>query len=653
MPIAKVGNALPPTFRPLRITYLAITGCLGVWLVGVSLKDLATRPPGFEWLLLVGLTVLAASFTFKIPSLPLKFSASEAFIFSCVLLFGPAAATVAVVVDALVISFWSRGVRSTPARFLFNVTAPAIAIRVAAEVFFLVSHYGAGEIDKTNIGGLIEEIFALAFVNFVVSMSLIAGAITLDGGTAAFKTWRRNIPAVGVNYFVGFSIAVFLVAYFRDINIAALGLVVPVLLVSFFTTRTSIGRLEDANRHVSQINELYISTIEALAMAVDAKDQITHGHIRRVQVFATQLAQRLGVHDQSQLRAIETAALLHDMGKLAIPEFILNKPGKLTAPEFEKMKRHADIGADLLSSISFPYPVIPIVRHHHENWDGTGYPSRLSGHDIPLGARILSVVDCFDALTSDRPYRPRLSEDESFQILRHRSGSMYDPLIVDTFIQVFPEIAPDAIRAGQQARSLVPTFAYDKGPHALEQIRTNAVQSSILGEYGPAIKNTSTTAELIEVTGQYVGMLTPANVCALFTLEPNGYRLTCVASSGDDSNVLVGLSIPHGERTTGWAVAHETVMANSPATLDLEERTGRFRPQLHSALVAPLLRNGRAIGALSVYAVSANAFNDDHQYAVERIASALADRVDLAGPVTTFGVAASHAGLDRQSERRS
>ena len=620
-----------------------------MWLVWASLKELATSPPGFDWLLLVGLTVLAASFTVKIPSLPLKFSASEAFIFSCVLLFGPAAATVAVVVDALVISFWSRGVRSTPARFLFNVTAPAIAIRVAAEVFFLVSRYEAGEIDKTNIGGLIEEIFGLAFVNFVVSMSLIAGAISLDGGTAALKTWRRNIPAVGINYFVGFSIAIFIVAYFRDINIAALGLVVPVLLVSFFTTRTSIGRLEDANRHVSQINELYISTIEALAMAVDAKDQITHGHIRRVQVFATRLAQKLGVHDQSQLRAIETAALLHDMGKLAIPEFILNKPGKLTAPEFEKMKRHADIGADLLSSISFPYPVIPIVRHHHENWDGTGYPSRLSGHDIPLGARILSVVDCFDALTSDRPYRPRLSEDESFQILRQRSGWMYDPLIVDTFVQVFPEIAPDAIRAGQQARSLVPTFSYDNGPNALEQIRTNAVQSSILGEYSPAIKNTTSTSELIEVTGQYVGMLTPATVCALFTLEANGYRLTCVASSGDDSKVLSGLCIPHGERTTGWAVAHETVMANSPATLDLEERAGRFRPSLQSALVAPLLRNGRAIGALSVYAVSANAFNDDHQYAVERMAAILADRVGLGDQPAAAGVAVSRAGTEKQS----
>ena len=127
-------------------------------------------------------------------------------------------------------------------------------------------------------------------------------------------------------------------------------------------------------RHVAQMNDLYMSTIEALAMAVDAKDQITHGHIRRVQVFALELAKRLGVSEERQLNAIATAALLHDMGKLAIPEHILNKPGKLTPAEFDKMKRHADIGADLLTSVRFPYPVVPIVRHHHENWDGTGYP---------------------------------------------------------------------------------------------------------------------------------------------------------------------------------------------------------------------------------------------------------------------------------------
>src|SRR4029079_14344294 len=159
------------------------------------------------------------------------------------------------------------------------------------------------------------------------------------------------------------------------------------LAVLYFTFSMAMGRVEDAKRHLSQLNTLYMSTIETLAMAIDAKDQSTHGHIRRVQSYAVGLAKTLGVTDPAQISAIEAASLLHDMGKRAVPEYILNKPGPLTPAEFEKMKMHASVGADILSAIDFPYPVVPIVRHHHENWNGTGYPDRLSAADIPIGAR--------------------------------------------------------------------------------------------------------------------------------------------------------------------------------------------------------------------------------------------------------------------------
>jgi putative nucleotidyltransferase with HDIG domain len=207
-----------------------------------------------------------------------------------------------------------------------------------------------------------------------------------------------------------------------------------------------MARVEDANRHVDELNHLYLSTIETLAMAVDAKDQVTHGHIRRVQEYSVALAQRMGVDDEKLIQAIEAASLLHDMGKLGVPENILNKPGKLTTAEFEIMKTHSSIGADLLAAIEFPYPVVPIVRHHHENWDGSGYPDGLSGTEIPLGARILSVVDCFDALTSDRPYRKQLSDAEAIRILKDRRGTMYDPLVVDVFIVM----QQDWVKSGDQ-----------------------------------------------------------------------------------------------------------------------------------------------------------------------------------------------------------
>jgi putative nucleotidyltransferase with HDIG domain len=610
----------------VRSVYLAAVIAIGFLLVAQSVLEIRSNPPASDWLVLVALTILAGCFTVKLPAVPANLSVSETFIFTAVLLFGPAAGTLTVLVDALVVAFWAKSTRRTAGRFLFNVAAPAIAIRAGAAFFFFASGTTPGSVGATNPGLLVGPLVGLGVLYFLVNFALIAGAVWFSGGNFPFDQWRRNLPAVGVNFFLGGSIAIFMAAFAEGINLAVVGIIVPILLVSYYTFRTSMGRLEDANRHVRHINELYLSTIEALAMAVDAKDQITHGHIRRVQVYATQLAQRLGVTDEQQLRAIEAAALLHDMGKLAIPEYILNKPGKLTAAEFEKMKRHADIGADLLSSISFPYPVVPIVRHHHENWNGTGYPSGLSGHDIPLGARILSVVDCFDALTSDRPYRPRLSDDDSFAILNERSGKMYDPLVVDTFISVFAEISPLAIQAGQQARSFMPTLAGPNTLSPLEQIRTNAEQTTLLEECAQALRHSTSRRQATEVAAQFIGMLTPGSVCAFFAYDSSEDVLTCVHTAGDTSISLTGLTIRNGERTTGWAVAHDTIMANSPATLDLMERATMFDPPLRTAIVAPVRHNGTILGALAAYTASSDTFTEDHQYAMERIAAAFALR---------------------------
>jgi putative nucleotidyltransferase with HDIG domain len=629
---------LSSTIRPIRSAYLAAVIVIGLIVIGRSLWELADQPPGTQWLILASMTVLAGCFTIKLPSLPADLSVSETFIFTSVLLFGSAAGTVTVVLDALVISFWQKAARSTNSRLLFNAAAPAIAIRAAGDAFFAASGATPGQINSHNLQYVVLPIFGLGFLYFVFNSCLIAGAMATDKGSAAIRMWRRNLPAVSINYFVGSCIAMFVTAYAAEINLAVLGIIVPILLVSYFTFRTSMGRLEDANRHVRHINELYLSTIEALAMAVDAKDQITHGHIRRVQVYATELAKRLGVTDEQQLRAIEAAALLHDMGKLAIPEYILNKPGKLTAAEFEKMKRHADIGADLLSSISFPYPVVPIVRHHHENWEGTGYPSGLSGHDIPLGARILSVVDCFDALTSDRPYRPRMSDEDSFAILRERSGRMYDPLVVDTFIKVFPEISPLAIQAGQQARSFMPSVSGGSGLSPLDQIRTNAEQTTLLEECALALKHATSRRDATEIASQFLAMLTPAKVCAFFEYRPEEDSLVCVQSAGVSGGSLLGLAIKNGERTTGWAVAHDSIMANSPAALDLLERASMFDPPLKSAIVAPLKRNGIIIGAIAAYSAGSEFFSDDHQYAMERIAAAFAAREQNSHPAARQAV---------------
>ena len=448
---------------------------------------------------------------------------------------------------------------------------------------------------------------------------------------------------------VGASVALMLVAYTPlSIDFSTISAVIPLLVITYLMFRMSLGRVDDAHRHVTQVNEMYLATIEALALAVDAKDQVTHGHIRRVQVYTTELATRLGVRDARQLKAIEAAALLHDMGKLAIPEHILNKPGKLTVAEFDNMKRHADIGADLLSSVRFPYPVVPIVRHHHENWDGTGYPTGLAGADIPLGARILSVVDCFDALTSDRPYRPRLSTAEAFEILLERRGRMDNPLVVDAFISAHAAIAPLANEAGEQARSLIASSGQSPEPsnRPFDDIRETAAQSSSLTEYQGELQRSTSSEQAIAVATEYARLLTPSTACAVYKYLPDVDVLRCVACSGNEGSLLNGFTIKRGERVTGWAAANNRTVTNSQAELDLQALSNSFNPPLRAVIAAPYFgAQNKLLGVLTGYAAKDNAFSDAHRYAFERIATLLGERI------TSFSSSGSIVKFHR-SERR-
>jgi putative nucleotidyltransferase with HDIG domain len=609
--------------------YIAAVIATGVAVIAHSLYSACVTPPPAEWMILAALTLFTGSFTVKVPTQAARLSVSETFVFTSTLLFGPASGTVTAVLEALVMSFWLK--KTSLPRVLFNVSAPAIAIWTAAQTFFLISGLEPGGIQRPALGRAIGPLFVFALLYFIINTAFVAGAVRTERNEAVTRIWVQNFAGLGINYFVGGSIAVLLVAYTPRIDVTAVGIIVPILLISYTTFRTSMGRLEDATKHVAQLNDLYMSAIEALAMAVDAKDQITHGHIRRVQVYATELAKRVGVQDDQQLRAIETAALLHDMGKLAVPEHILNKPGKLTPGEFDKMKRHADIGADLLSAIPFPYPVVPIVRHHHENWDGTGYPHKVAGTDIPLGARILSVVDCFDALTSDRPYRPRLSKEEAFEILRERRGTMYDPLVVDAFISAFDLIAPAAIRAGQEAKSLVPdSFLRTSHEHvrALDQIQVDSSEASALHEAHRLCIKAATPPEALESMSSVIRELTPAHVIALYEYVPRSDVLRCSHATNDPDAILTGFEIAQGERTTGWAAANGQTITNSAAALDFGQLAQRFTPPLRSTLSAPITRNENVLGVLSLYSQHDSPFTERHTYVAEQIAAFLSECVD-------------------------
>ncbi len=608
--------------------YLAVVIACGGSALAWSTTALVQHPPDNRlWLALLALTCFASTFSIRIPKVPTSVSVSETFVFLSALLYGPAVATLISGVDGLVISCWKR-YRRVP-QLLFNVTGPPLSIFVAAMAFEVLAGHRMGESHAVDVFDGLVPFAGFTLTYFAINSGLNAGIVALQRHARLWSVWRPHFGVVLMSYCGSASVAALLIYNSRDFDIATIAIVLPLLVISYFTFKTSLQRVEDANHHLEQMNRLYLSTIETLAMAVDATDQITHGHIRRVQTWAVGLARALGVTDPNQLKAIEAAALLHDVGKLAIPEHILNKPGRLSPAEFEKMKRHASIGADILSAIDFPYPVVPIVRHHHEQWNGAGYPEGLSGADIPIGARILAVVDCFDALTSDRPYRRALSDEQAIGMLLEQRGRAYDPLVVDTFARVFRQIAPVEGEAGSRGETLrqitqvahtppttprsapVPVFA----PSALPLAEV-LVAGSPRGALGTLAR---------DVAGTLLQM-SPATLCVIYAVDEQGGLLVPLEATGEHADAARTVQIAVSERLSGWVAANQRTICNSDASLDFIDRddlAGAFR----CCLAVPLTCGDTLEGVVSLYAPSASCFTEAQRAAVESVARTLAHLV--------------------------
>jgi diguanylate cyclase (GGDEF)-like protein/putative nucleotidyltransferase with HDIG domain len=630
--------------------YITVVVTTGVFVVLESLYSLLRAPIDPNWLMLAVLTLLSGSFTVRIPGIPARLSVSETFVFAAALLFGPPAATMTVVLDTLVISFWLGRTSSPPwSRLAFNVAAAAVAIWTATHVFYLLTGIRPLAVSPGPVVPLLPWLLLLATLYFLLNSWLVAFVVGFQKQRSPLAVWRHSFLWLSLNYYSGASIAALILPYMLQAGdsgfMYVVGVILPVLAISYLTFKTALGRIDDATRHLSELNRLYLSTIETLAMAIDAKDQITHGHIRRVQQYAVGLATHMGITDPAQISAIEAASLLHDMGKLAVPEYILNKPGKLTPAEFDRMKLHASIGADILSAIDFPYPVVPIVRHHHENWDGTGYPDGLRNTAIPVGARILSVVDCFDALTSDRPYRPRMADADAIKILLARRGSMYDPLIVDAFIAIHASVLKPASGDVQQLRSpstsaLAQTFnsepaLYSDLPvlsraNSLEEIAASTEETLVLYDLALGLTGHVELGDVGDMISKHLRRIVPASVVVFFVYDPNTDDLVSSHAAGSNASNLLGLRIPRGERLSGWVAANKQTILNSDPVLDLGEVARLLRPRLKSCMSTPLVFNQELVGVLTLYSVNADAFNEDHKRVLEVVGRQVSQTVHYA-----------------------
>lgn len=612
--------------------YIWSVTALGLALAAYCVATLVRGGVSLQFAIFGTLTILSGRVTFKVPSVTARFSPSEMFTFTCVLLFGPESGALALAIDSLVLAWRHRWrIEQT----LFNFGSLTLSVWIAGTLFFLTAGVAPLTSATAPSNGLLIPLGVLASTYFLINSGLIATAVAFDSRRSPLRVWREHFLWLGPGYAAGACVAFLLVIALQQVHFSTLTaflLIAPVLLVFYFTLQSSFGRAEDAVGHVAALNRLYLSTVETLATAIDAKDEVTHGHIRRVQVAALALAREVGISDAPSLQAIEAAALLHDTGKIAVPEHILNKPGKLTPAEFEKMKLHAPIGAEILSSIEFPYPVVPIVRHHHENWDGTGYPDRIKGTAIPIGARILSVVDCYDALTSDRPYRRRMTDDAAVAILVERRGTMYDPLIVDAFLKARHQIMP----VGEPGAHPVLRTLTDARASIAQHVETTAapagdvaVTSEVLAvaSLARAVSGEAGIADVGALTWMMLRQVVPAVSMSLFTCDGKRDAITAEYVAGAHAGVLRGTRMAVGAGVAGWAAANRRFVLNADPAIDLGPLLAAAAPPLRSSLTMPLVHEGALIGVVSLYASAPDAFSDDHARLLTLLSPSLATSI--------------------------
>jgi len=410
--------------------------------------------------------------------------------------------------------------------------------------------------------------------------------------------------------------------------------VVPVILAMAATLALAFCAasvlIDEERRMARQMSELHLATIEALVLAIDAKDQTTPNHISRVQAYAARLAHAVGMSD-TDVQAVRTAALLHDIGKLAIPDHILAKPGPLTPEEFQKVHVHPEVGAEILRSVPFPYPVAPLVLAHHERWDGQGYPSGLKEHDIPLGARIICIADYFEALTSDRPYHKAISQDAAVAVLKQEAGKALDPRLVDVFVDILRTLAVEVEPANSSVTRMVPQMQTGEGERTpatpppaplatvFENIAVAHREIYALYQIAQTMGTKLAVADTMALISSKLSTLVPFSACALFLYSPSREQLQCRFASGVDSELIQQLTLRSGQGLTGWVARNRRALVNARPSTDLEAMGSNAPTVLQSALVCPLVFNDRLIGTLGVYHTAPSFYSEDHARLLDRV----------------------------------
>ncbi|WP_198152104.1 HD domain-containing phosphohydrolase [Granulicella tundricola] len=619
-------------------------------LSAVAATVLAARQPSHSWpqfgLLLVAV-LLSSGLKVQLPKGDGSMSLNFPFILLAIMQLSPLQAIILAALSVVVLGRIKVKKFFTLVQTTFNVANSMCATAAASATYaFQIRHHGPPA----------PALAIAALVYFFCSTATVAMVIAWCKAERAIPFWRAEFPWYLPFYIVGAALAAIAQHVTANFGWATSLLLIPMVYTVYRSYQGQMNRIKEREQHYEQTEALHLRTIEGLAMAIEAKDQNTHDHLFRVRSYVNEIGVALQL-SKLEMKALQTAAFLHDIGKLAVPEHILNKPGKLTPEEFEKVKIHPVVGAEILERVRFPYPVVPIVRSHHEWWNGTGYPDGLKGEDIPIGARILTVVDCFDALASDRPYRKSLPPDEAMAIVKKMAGIQFDPGVVavleqrytllkqqadtehernfiplNTDIEVWRGEAPGAgfersdddlqtlsLSDNSDTAELDQTAAFA----SLNLIAAASQEAQTLYEMSQGLGGSLSLKETISVMASRMRRLIPFDCCALYL--PAGETLVAQHIDGECAKSFAAEPIPMGEGISGWVAQSGKAILNGNATVEPTYRGKAGEPgELRSALSIPLYNLQRQLlGVLTLYAIEAESFSRDHLRILQAMESKL------------------------------
>ncbi len=635
---------------PTRVFWYLML-CLSIFALGIAIFDVLSfsMRQYAVFFVAVIISALVNQHQFTIPRTKIKFTAKELTVFWATIWLGIPGG----VLLAGILSFTNyKFAPKDKMRWLFAAFGNVVSAFAAGSIFYLTLNVFTDFADSSSsaaaaadqpiaLGWLTAAVVLMALTQYICSSFLCSIFFRLEEDFSSDESsiseiLKANFTWSPFNNLLGAVAAFALHFVFLKFGLY-FGLVLLLLaVVGHFTNKIYVAKLAEKTREITEASRVHLATVEALATAIDARDQVGVGHVRRTQIYAVGIGKTLGLSD-GELNALNTGALLHDIGKLAVPDHILNKPGRLTPAEMEKIKIHSSVGASILEKVNFSYPVVPTVKYHHEMWDGNGYPKGLKGEDIPLTARILCISDAYDTLRGARPYRGAVSRDEARRFVLNGSGTQFDPKIVDVFLrnlrkleqEVEEQELPYAFGNTDETALHISMQERNADQSYVEQIKRANREVYTLYELARVFSASLNLEETLSLFVNKIGELVPFDTCVVYLGDETGEQAKTAYAKGKNSALLKHKLVKAGEGATGFVLKKRQPVHQVDPGLDFSFHQLELIEEYSAMASLPLIVEEKLLGAVSLYSCELENYEEEHMRLLETVSRIASDAISV------------------------